>query len=65
LRQDRPFLKEASNASARPGAQHSLQAIERGESTLSDHADRDSGRRNLASRASPSTPQLSATETPP
>src|SRR5208337_3929134 len=32
-RQDRPFLKEASNASARPGAQHLSQAIERREST--------------------------------
>ncbi len=36
-RQERPLLKEASNASARPGAQHSTQAIERRESTLSGH----------------------------
>ena len=33
MRQDRPFKKETSNASARPGAQHSSQAIERREST--------------------------------
>ena len=38
MRQDRPFLKEASNASDRPGAQHSSQAIERPESTLSGHS---------------------------
>jgi len=31
--QDRPFMEEASNASARTGAQHSSQAIERREST--------------------------------
>jgi len=35
MRQDRPFLKEASNASARSRAQHSSQAIERRESTFS------------------------------
>ncbi len=34
-RQERPLLKEASNASARPGAQHSTQAIERRELTFS------------------------------
>src|SRR5271166_1705519 len=36
--QDRPFMEEASNASARPGAQHSSQAIERRESTLTGHS---------------------------
>src|SRR5271166_882558 len=33
LRQDRPLLKEATNASARPAAQHSSQGMERREST--------------------------------
>jgi hypothetical protein len=37
-RQDRPFLKEASNASDRPGAQHSSRAIERPESTYTGHS---------------------------
>ena len=37
VRQERPSLKEASNASARPEAQHSSQATERRESTLSGH----------------------------
>ena len=37
VRQDRPFLKEASNASARPGAQHSFRAIEPRESTETGH----------------------------
>ena len=46
-RQDGPFLKEASNASDRPGAQRSSQAIERPESTYC-------GR----SRPRPWTPQL-------
>lgn len=36
LRQERPFMKEASNASARPEAQHSTRAIERRETTKAD-----------------------------
>ena len=35
MRHDRPFLKQAANASDRPGAQHSSQAIERRKSTSS------------------------------
>src|SRR5271165_1010082 len=38
VRQDRPFLKEASNSLARPGAKRSSQAIERRESTHSFHS---------------------------
>src|SRR5271157_5731408 len=36
-RQERPFLKVASNVSPRPSAQHSFQAIERREWTLAGH----------------------------
>ena len=38
MRQERPFVKKASNASARPGAQHSSQAIERRESKRCRHS---------------------------
>jgi hypothetical protein len=43
--QERPFLKEASSASARPGAQHSSQAIERRERRKRVIPDCDRGRR--------------------
>jgi hypothetical protein len=52
MRQERPFLRQAANASGRPEAQHSSQAIERRESTA-DLADRGLGRLSWADSCPP------------